>query len=242
MIAITMRGCMLEKASMLAHPVGRLADDLQRLSAGGKLTTERLHRRCGAGSGSLGGHLRLHIALPARRPYAGCSLSQTLEAAWSMHAEVADHVLNLLSQTGCGSQQHAPKSDRGCFEGLMLITAVLVCSRAASPQAQQAQQDAPMIVGDAGAHVIRRAGGVRPCGILAVGTLAAAALAAALGVRVHCAAQHHGDGPHGTWWTELVATTGWPKGTQTVYAAREATGARQKGLDQVCLPICIDIT
>jgi len=95
---------------------------------------------------------------------------------------------------------------------------------------------------DPGAHIVRLAGDVGPGGVLAIGALAAAALAAALGICVHCAAQHHGDGPHDTWWTELVATSGWPKGTQTVYAAREAIGACQKGLDQVCLPIFIDIT
>ena len=47
---------------------------------------------------------------------------------------------------------------------------------------------------DAGAHVVGKAGDVGPGGVLAVGTLAAAALAAALGVRVHCAAQTDHDG------------------------------------------------
>ncbi len=55
-------------------------------------------------------------------------------------------------------------------------------------------RDAPPPVVDPGANVVGQAGNIGPGGVLAVGALAAAALAAALGVRVHCAAQSRCDG------------------------------------------------
>ena len=82
---------------------------------------------------------------------------------------------------------------------------------------------------DPGAHVVGQAGDIGPGGVLAVGPFAAAALAAALGVRVHCAGQYLVDG----------ATSDTVDGTRchvrmldsqaTCLCRQEVTGNRQKG-------------